>query len=274
MNDFKLVDEFINKVEKSIEKINPFESEDELLVGVDLGTAYIVLVVLDKDKNPVACEMEFAQVLKDGLVVDYIGALNTVRRLKQKLEERLNVELKRAAIAIPPGTSENDCKTHRYVVEGAGLEVNTVMDEPTAANQILNIKNGVVVDIGGGTTGLSIFEDGRVIYTADEPTGGTHLSLVIAGNMKISFEQAEDIKKDKSQSRQVFAMVVPVIQKMGSIIKHHIKNYNVKDIYLVGGTCCLDGFENVIEKEVGVKTHKPSNPFLVTPSGIAASCQL
>ena len=42
---------------------------------MDLGTAYIVLVVLDEENNPVACEKQAAQVLRDGVVVDYINVL-------------------------------------------------------------------------------------------------------------------------------------------------------------------------------------------------------
>ncbi len=273
MNNLKNVNHLIQEIEESIHHTNSF-SNKALRVGVDLGTAYIVLVVLDIEKKPIACEMEFAQVLKDGLVVDYIGALNIVKKLKHRLEDRLGVNLLKAAIAIPPGTSPRDCKTHQYVVEGAGMEVTNILDEPTAANEVLRIQNGAVVDIGGGTTGLSIFKDGKVIYTADEPTGGTHLSLVISGNNKVSFEEAENFKKDPSKSKEVFSLVLPVIQKMGCIIKTHIKGYDVENIYLVGGTCCLEGFEKVIEKETGIKIHKPSNPFLVTPTGIAMSCMV
>ena len=32
------------------------------------------------------------------------------------------------------------------------------MDEPSAANSIYQIEDGVVVDIGGGTTGLAILK--------------------------------------------------------------------------------------------------------------------
>ena len=32
-------------------------------------------------------------------------------------------------------------------------------------------------------------------------------------------------------------------------------------------------FEGIIEKETGVRTIKPSNPFLVTPAGIAMNCK-
>ncbi|WP_299734625.1 ethanolamine utilization protein EutJ [uncultured Endozoicomonas sp.] len=265
------VSQLIQKVETSLTKTIKVTDSDNLVVGVDLGTAYIVLVVLNQDGEPVATEMQFAQVLKDGLVVDYIGALTIVRQLKGKLEERLQVSLEKAAIAMPSNTPESVCKTHRYVVEGAGMEVVNMLDEPTAANRVLGIQNGAVVDIGGGTTGLSIFKDGEVIYTADEATGGTHLSLVLAGHYKTSFEEAEEQKKITANHRDVVAIVRPVIEKMGSIVRHHIQGFDVQDIYLVGGTTCLPEFEQIVEKQTGVTTWKPDNPFLVTPLGIAIS---
>ncbi|HYE82882.1 MAG TPA: ethanolamine utilization protein EutJ [Clostridia bacterium] len=273
MIDFTNANNYIKQVEDTMLQHRARCGAEELIVGVDLGTAYIVLVVLDREMNPVACEMEFAQVVKDGLVVDFTGARAIVKRLKEKIEERLGVELTRAAIAVPPGTGERDCGTHRYVVEGAGLEVTSILDEPTAANSVLNIENGVVVDIGGGTTGLSVFENGRVVYTADEPTGGTHLTLVIAGNYKIRFEEAEELKKQRGRQREIFPLVVPVVQKMASIIKKHTHQYKIEGIYLVGGTCCMDGIETIIEKETGIPTMKPYNPLLVTPIGIAMNCR-
>ena len=266
------VDTIIKEVESSIKKPKKVNKDEKLYVGVDLGTAYIVIVVLDDKKRPVACEMQFAQVVRDGLVVDFIGATKIVKELKRKIEDKIGIELTKAAIAVPPGTDERDIKTHSYVVEGAGMEVISVEDEPTAANAVLQIDNGVVVDVGGGTTGLSIFKDGKVIYTADEATGGTQLSLVIAGAYKIPFEEAEEKKKSTKNQEEIFHMVTPVIQKVASIINTHIKAFDVDKIYLVGGTCCLKNFEKVIQKETGIETIKPLNPFLVTPLGIAINC--
>ena len=77
-----------------------------------------------------------------------------VKRLKHKLEDRLGITLKNASIAVPPGTKENDTRTHKYVVENTGLEVLSVIDEPSAVNHVINMQKGVVVDIGGGTTGV------------------------------------------------------------------------------------------------------------------------
>lgn len=246
---------------------------DRYKIGLDLGTAYIVIVVLDEEDNPIACEKEFASVLRDGVVVDYSGALAVVRRLKGKLDERLGTELDRCAIAMPAGT-DSSVRTHKYIAEGSGLTVTDILDEPTAANSVYQIENGVVVDIGGGTTGLAVFKDGKVTKIYDEPTGGTHLSLVLAGNYGISFNEAEKIKQDYSRHAEIFPVVRAVVEKMATIVLRNIDPTEVDTIYLCGGTSCLTGIEAVFEKVTGIRTIKPNDPFLVTPAGIAMNCKL
>ena len=180
----------IQRVETYMKRVAESETKtftpvgDKLKVGLDLGTAYIVMVVLDEENNPIACEKQAADVLRDGVVVDYLGALNIVKALKAKLEQRIGKELVNCAIAMPAGTDDS-VKTHTYVAEGAELEVTAVLDEPSAANAIYQISDGVIVDIGGGTTGLALLKDGKVVEIADEPTGGTHLTLVLSGNYHI-----------------------------------------------------------------------------------------
>ncbi|SDI42639.1 ethanolamine utilization protein EutJ [Proteiniclasticum ruminis] len=242
---------------------------EKIKVGVDLGTAYIVLVALGEKNRPLAVEMQYAQVVRDGLVVDFVGARQIVARLKDKLEERLGRELLHAAIAVPPGTQEADCKSHKYVVEGAGFDVTEILDEPTAANGVLGIRSGAIVDIGGGTTGISVLQEGKVVYVADEATGGVHLSLVLAGHYKIPYEEAESLKKDNDRHQEILPVVRPVLEKMASIVKRHISGYAIENIYLVGGTCCLTGMEKIFQDYLCVPVHKPQNPFLVTPLGIA-----
>ncbi|WP_419176659.1 ethanolamine utilization protein EutJ [Desulfosediminicola sp.] len=270
--NFASIDNKIEALEECLVTSLPVEADEKLHVGVDLGTAYIVVVVLNSCKQPVACAMEFAQVIKDGLVVDYLGATTITRKLVKQLEKQLGRELTHAAIAVPPGTSAKDSNTHRFVVEGAGLEVTAILDEPTAANAVLGLQDGVIVDIGGGTTGLSIFEDGKVVHVADEATGGTHVSLVLAGSYGISFEEAEALKKQNKRHGEILPIVRPVVQKMASIVKRHLAGRKVSAIHLVGGTCCLGEMEKVMQSEIGIPVHKPANPFLVTPLGIALNC--
>lgn len=103
MMDLERVNAYMERVVQSeTETFKPVS--DKLKVGLDLGTAYIVLVVLDEEDNPIACEKQAASVLKDGVVVDYVGALQIVRTLKEKLEARIGTELQYCAIAMPAGT--------------------------------------------------------------------------------------------------------------------------------------------------------------------------
>lgn len=272
MPNLKQVEAYLARIEESEKTTFPHQGK-KLKVGLDLGTAYIVLVVLDEDNQPVACEKQAASVLRDGVVVDYTGALNIVKDLKAKLEERLGRELLECAIAMPAGT-EGSARTHEYVAEGAGFEVTNVLDEPSAANAIYKIENGVVVDIGGGTTGLAVIENGKVVKIEDQPTGGTHMTLVLAGNYKLSIAEAEKIKQDYSRHKEILPVVKPVIEKMASIIRRGIDKDATDTIYLCGGSCCLTGIETIIERETGIRTIKPQNPFLVTPVGIAMNCKL
>ncbi|CRH94078.1 ethanolamine utilization protein EutJ [Chlamydia trachomatis] len=146
------------------------------------------------------------------------------------------------------------------------------MDEPTAANTIVGLQNGAIVDIGGGTTGISILKDGKVMKSVDEATGGTHFSLVVAGAYKLDFDEADAYKRDPKHHKELLSVLKPVIEKVASIIKRSIEGMDVDVIYLVGGTSCLAGIETIIEKETNIKTIKPKNPMFVTPIGIAMNC--
>lgn len=273
MMDLERVNAYMERVKQSeAQTFTPVGSK--LKVGLDLGTAYIVLVVLDEENNPIACEKQAAEVLRDGVVIDYPGALRIVRALKEKLEARLpGYALENCAIAMPAGT-ESSARTHQYVAEGAGFEVTNILDEPSAANSIYQIEDGVVVDIGGGTTGLAILKDGKVVRIEDEPTGGTHVTLVLAGNYHIPFAEAERIKQDYARHKEILPVVKAVLEKMASIVNRYVDRQTVSTIYLCGGTCCLTGIEEIFERETGIQTVKPADPFLVTPAGIAMNCGL
>lgn len=260
---------FIKQMEETISNPKKADEKDELKIGVDLGTCNIVITVLDKNNVPVAGEVYPASVVKDGIVVEYLKAVTIVKELKSRLEKTLNRTLDYAATAIPPGISKGNVKVIQNVVEAADFNVINVIDEPTAASEVLDIKDGAVVDIGGGTTGISILKNGEVVYSADEPTGGHHLSLVVAGSLGIEYEEAEKFKVNPDNYNTVFPLVRPVIEKMADIVLKNVKGYDVETIYLVGGTCCLKDIEKVVEKYTGIRTIKPYNPLLVTPIGIA-----
>jgi ethanolamine utilization protein EutJ len=240
-------------------------------VGVDLGTAYTVLVVLDEDLVPLAGAYRFTNVVRDGLVVDFIGAIDLLRELRREVEERLGFVLTHASTGYPPGVPVVEVRATANVVRAAGLECNSEIDEPTAANTVLQVREGAIVDVGGGTTGIAIVRDGRVISTADEATGGTHFTLVIAGALNISFEEAEKLKTDEREQDRLFPLVRPVMEKVGTIVARQIQAHPVDRVFMVGGTSSFKGIAQVVEEVTGVKTEVPVKPLFVTPLGIAMS---
>jgi len=244
-----------------------------LFAGVDLGTAYTVTAVVDAQNEPVAGAVtRSGSSIRDGLVLDYMGAISILRE-QVKILQQAGFAIESAQAAYPPGTTGRNAQAFANVLEAAGLRAVGLVDEPTAASLVLGIVDGAVVDIGGGTTGISVLRDGEVIYTADEATGGVHLDLVIAGHYRIDTDEAEKIKTRRERQEEIFPLVRPVFQKMASIVKRHLKAHPVTTLYLVGGTSCFPGIEEVMEAETGLTVERPASPLLVTPLGIALSCR-
>ncbi len=247
--------------------------KEPVTVGVDLGTSSIVLIVADADLNPIFAASKDADVVKDGLVVKYSEAVKIVRELKEKAEEALGITLTEASGAIPPGTIGNNRNAVGHVIEAADMEVVDIIDEPEAAAKAMNVTDGAVVDIGGGTTGISIFKKGKMVFSADEPTGGTQMTLVLSGALGIPISEGETRKRDESLKNQNFQIIRPVVEKMATITANFIKEYGkkVENVYLVGGATNFDEFEEVFSKIVSANILKPDFPEYVTPLGIALS---
>jgi ethanolamine utilization protein EutJ len=277
-------------VEHALTTGTPQRHPEALKVGVDLGTAYTVIVVLDDNDEPIAAAAEYADVVRDGVVTDFIGAIDLVRRLKANIEERTGLTLTAGHGAFPPGVPRAEVRAVQHVIEAAEMDCTGLIDEPSAANAVLGVQDGVVVDVGGGTTGIAIVRGGEVVATADEPTGGTHFTLVVAGALRraqgpaLTFEAAERLKTDPSQQQQLFPVIRPVMEKVASIVSRHVAGafdsaqasdgYPARGatgpvIHLVGGAAAFPGFADVVSEYTGMPAVVPVSPLFVTPLGIA-----
>ena len=94
------------------------------------------------------------------------------------------------------------------------------------------------------------------------------------GMSQEEFGDAEKYKRQPEHHSEILPVLKPVIEKVAAIISRQVEGYDVQGLYLVGGTCCLTGIEGIFEKETGIRTIKPANPFLVTPAGIAMNCKV
>jgi ethanolamine utilization protein EutJ len=265
------------RIKKVVELINrpelwDFSGAQVLYAGVDIGTYKTMAIIVDERGMVRAAAMRRAEVVRSGLIFDYAGALRIVRELLSEVRAKSPLPIEKGATSYPPNTESANIHATKYILEGADVEVLEVLDEPTAANLVLNMQDGAVADVGGGTTGIAVFKDGRAVYSNDEATGGTHLTLVLAGHLRISYEEADKVKTDEKRSREVLPIVRPVIEKIASIIETHVKHAGgAKAVCLAGGTCELPGFPEIVRKNLGLKVHRPAAPQVITPLGIALS---
>jgi ethanolamine utilization protein EutJ len=269
------VKNLLDPLEKSLGATGIISGWKRLYLGFDLGTTNTVLVALNESGEPVAAEMEYSGAsVSDGVVVDYLAAIETMRRCLERMERRLGRRPEGVgAAAYPPGISERTAKVCANVVEALGFRCEGLYEEPTAASDSIDFRDGAIVDIGGGTTGISIMRGGEVVYSADEPTGGTHMTLVLSGALGVDFEKAEAMKRDIAHNPNLVPLLRPTLEKMGTIVKNHLKEsgyYGKVPVLTVGGGAALPGAEDVLSDTVGMAVRICPNPLMVTPAGIAA----
>jgi cell division protein FtsA len=95
-------------------------------------------------------------------------------------------------------------------IEQAGLTVDDMVLAPLAASQSVLTKRqkelGVgLIDMGGGTTSLAVFEESQLLHTAIVPVGSGHITNDVAIGLRTSIETAEKVKCEyaHAQPRQV-----------------------------------------------------------------------
>ena len=95
-------------------------------------------------------------------------------------------------------------------VERAGLEIIDIVLQPLAAGEIAlsnDEKNlgSALIDIGGGSTTVSVFEDGFIKGTALLPIGGDHITKIY----RSSFEQRLTMRNLQKLNMDKLFMILP-----------------------------------------------------------------
>lgn len=246
----------------------PVAPSEPLYLGIDLGTSDVVTMAVDAQGTPLAVCLEWADVVRDGVVLAFFEAVQIVKKQVAAIEAKLGRRFTHAATSFPPGT---DPRISANVIEAAGLQVSAIIDEPSAVANLLGIKRGAVVDIGGGTTGVALIEGGKVVYSGDEATGGHHVTLTLAGGLRVSIEDAEKFKIERGHD--AWGITRPVFEKMTDIVHYHLRGHVPVDVlYLSGGSCALPGVRELFADNFpGVEVVLPQPCLFLTPLAIAAS---
>ncbi len=208
-------------LEATVDAIKRVLEEAELMAGVEIGSAYVGIagthikgfnsrgVIAVSSKNRVIDKEDVRRVIDAAKAV----SIPMDREILHVLPQEFVVD-DQDGIGDPSGMTGTRLEVNVHVitcsttaaqntvtcVNRAGLEVvDTVLTQIAAAEACLTPDEkelGVaIVDVGGGTTDLAIFEKGSLWHTAVLQVGGEHFTNDVAVALRTPVNEAEKIKK-------------------------------------------------------------------------------
>ena len=195
----------------------------------------------------------------------------------------------------------------------AGLSVANMTLEPIAAINVaipetFRMLNIALVDVGAGTSDISITKDGSIIAYGMIPYAGDELTEVIVQHYLVDFKTAEAMKMDSTfkteityedimsiphtiPASELWELVASTVDKITSEIASKIRELNgnksVSACFVVGGGGKIHGFtemlaqhldlpkervalrgEEVLKEVIFQQADIKKDPLLVTPIGI------
>ncbi|MFW5981443.1 MAG: cell division protein FtsA, partial [bacterium] len=237
---------------------------------------------------PLSAEEEMIHVLAREFIVDGCAGIKDPLGMSGV---RLEVETH-----IVTGSSTSIQNLVKSVLR-AGLSVDEIVLEPLASSESVLTTDekelGVVlIDIGGGTTDLVVFQEGSISYTAILPVGGNHVSNDIAVGLRTPIVEAEKIKilhgcalssmaaEDKhievstasgKNQRQVplkalCEVIEPRMQEVFTLVKRELDRLGSRDltpagVVITGGASLLSGADELASGiiELPVRLGEPSH---------------
>ena len=152
-----------------------------------------------------------------------------LRRLRDRATRVLGQPVTRAVITVPAFFDENQRQATREAGELAGLKVERIINEPTAATLVYHAgthdrKHIVVYDFGGGTFDVSVvrFEEGVVEVLSskgDTRLGGDDLDALLMNHVADEFQKEHgiDLRADLSSKYRLLLSCEDAKRKLSSL---------------------------------------------------------
>ncbi len=163
-------------------------------------------------------------------------------------------------------------------VEMADLHVANLTLEPIAAIQVaipekFRMLNMALVDVGAGTSDISITKEGTITAYGMIPVAGDSLTDILVQHCLVDFETAEQIKRQAGTeevieyldimglpqtitSEEVMDLLRDSVRNMTHMVSDCIKKLNgdksVSAVFVVGGGGVIKGYTDALAEELGI----------------------
>ncbi len=231
--------------------------------------------ITDKDIKEVFYKIHGIELPEDRQIIDIIPRqyivdgcdeiIDPIGMVGSKLEFDADV------IAGKITTVKNIIKS----MEKVNLRVDGIIVEPLALSELIltnEEKNmgAVIIDVGGGTTNISVFEDSELIFCGTIPIGGDHITNDISLGLKIPLNEAEKLKREYEIALTSLIkndQIITVSELNNEPKKKNIKISQITEIIEARITEILILAKNLLEKSGMLKDY--SAGISLTGCGIA-----
>ena len=285
---------------------------------VEFGTDKIVTEEDIYALNSKAIEEAYKEFMKDNdsdmhfycvgsSVVRYYMNDYSISNLESHKAKKIGVDM--IATFLPDDVVDGLYKA----VEHAGLSVASLTLEPIAAIELaipekFRLLNIALVDVGAGTSDISITKEGTITAFGMIPIAGDSLTEIIALHCMVDFNTAEVIKREAGEmevvtyndimglpqqisAKEVEDLLYPAVKKMTDDVAEKILELNgdkaVGAVFVVGGGGKIPGYTKALAEKLGIAPERVAirgkevmqtiifednemeqNSLLVTPIGI------
>ena len=292
-------------LDETVSGIKKAQEEAELMAGVEIDSGFIGIsgahiksfnsrgVIAVSGKNREISREDIKRVIEQSKAVSIPPDREIIHIIPQEY-----VVDEQDGIKDPLGMSGIKLEVNVHIVTGAvtsvqnlktciaraGIEIEQIVLNQIATSQSIlthdEMELGVgLIDIGGGTTEVAIFERGSLWYTSVIPIGGDNFTNDIAVGLRTPIPDAEKIKKKfgcvatpliedqetievpsvgrgkkaRVLSRQLLADIIqPRAEEIFRLVDNDIKRMGYEKslnsgIVFTGGTALLEGLEEVGE---------------------------
>ncbi len=160
-------------------------------------------------------------------------------------------------------------------VESAGVSVSGVLPSPIAAS-LVTISRAqkyvgcVLVDIGAEVTKIAVFEDGVIHSIHTIELGSQDISNDIALGLKISLDEAEEIKQDQTShmlaQKKLNEIIIARLSDIFELVDNHLKKLGKNEllpagVVLTGGGSYISEIEQVASQYLNLPARIASPLF-------------
>jgi len=174
-----------------------------------------------------------------------------LQKMKKTAEDYLGSSVTEAVVTVPAYFNDSQRQATKEAGEIAGLKVQRIINEPTAAALAYGMDKGgkdkkiAVYDLGGGTFDISILELGDGVFEVLSTNGDTHLGGDDFDQVIIDF-LAEEFKKNEEIDLREDSMALQRLKEAAEKAKIELSSSTQTEINLPYVTATSSGPKHLV----------------------------